>query len=276
MSRLRDIGESVFYNFIPKKIRQKISNKVKKYYTIIERIRLHGFINLPRQVIIETNSICYRNCSYCPGSSEDKSTLDDETYKSIINQLKEWGFKGRINPQGYNEPLTDERIFEFISHTKNELPNSELIIFTNGDLLDNETIDKLVNKGVNEIKVSLHEYISEEDEERFIKLAKEYKSISLADRREGKRKEPLWNRAGSVNIKNIVQTKSSCYKADIMFIRSNGDVVLCCNDANSQYIIGNVKEKSLKELWNDPEFKKIREEVIKGRYSLEMCGYENI
>ena len=47
----------------------------------------------------------------------------------------------------------------------------------------------------------------------------------------------------------------------------NGDVTACCGDYDSFLLLGNIKEKSLKEIWNSEKEKKIRE--ILGRLEMD-------
>lgn len=49
-------------------------------------------------------------------------------------------------------------------------------------------------------------------------------------------------------------------------IMSNGDVILCCDDFSNKLILGNVKESSIKEIWNNENYQKIREKLFKGEY----------
>lgn len=52
-------------------------------------------------------------------------------------------------------------------------------------------------------------------------------------------------------------------------IQSNGDVIPCCY-ANDNFIMGNIKEKSLEEIWNNEKYKTFREKV-KTSQLFEMC-----
>jgi len=41
-------------------------------------------------------------------------------------------------------------------------------------------------------------------------------------------------------------------------IRSNGDVIICCNDYTENLILGNINKNSIKEIWNSEKYKNIR------------------
>jgi radical SAM protein with 4Fe4S-binding SPASM domain len=95
------------------------------------------------------------------------------------------------------------------------------------------------------------------------------------------------NRTGDVNNFNNISLKNNdigffkrlnnklqkklimgCHMPIINFnILSNGDVILCCNDYSRKVILGNVKESSIKEIWNNKEYKMIRELIYKNKFS---------
>ena len=54
----------------------------------------------------------------------------------------------------------------------------------------------------------------------------------------------------------------------------NGDVSICCRDYNSELIIGNVKNQSIRELWNSEKMKGIRKLFINGELGrIPICRF---
>ncbi len=51
-----------------------------------------------------------------------------------------------------------------------------------------------------------------------------------------------------------------------LLIRWNGDVVICCHDWSSQYIIGNVKNNSIYDIWNSCGYNDMRSMHMRGIY----------
>lgn len=49
-------------------------------------------------------------------------------------------------------------------------------------------------------------------------------------------------------------------------IRSNGDVVICCNDYGNQMILGNINTSTIKEIWNSETYNKIREKFRNNKH----------
>lgn len=51
----------------------------------------------------------------------------------------------------------------------------------------------------------------------------------------------------------------------------NGDVVPCCNDFNGIYVLGNVTQQSLSDIWHGGRMRKLREEFISGHVTNALC-----
>jgi radical SAM protein with 4Fe4S-binding SPASM domain len=92
------------------------------------------------------------------------------------------------------------------------------------------------------------------------------------------------NRAGAVrDYANLATVKSALtrrfrrwigprlfrvcpYVFSIMAIMQNGDVLLCGNDWNEREVIGNVREQSLRSIYNNTRMREVRELMRQGRY----------
>lgn len=192
------------------------------------------------------------------------------TIRSVVDQLREWKFKGIIYPSSYNEPLADKRIVSILEHICKNLPEARVSVNTNGDLLTSELVGKLNDIGVASFNVSLHEPLSPQPEKRLRLISAMYSNVYLVDMRDGRRLFSLFNRAGSVDV-GPIKKLPGCFMVDRMTIRADGNVVLCCNDYRKEVILGNVKETSLREIWNEPEYRKLRRRIWFGRYELPIC-----
>jgi radical SAM protein with 4Fe4S-binding SPASM domain len=267
MVRIEIIGRKIIEKLNPN-LRTKLFYYFEVKYISIRRIMLHGMKDIPYNLSVETNSICTRKCHYCPRDTKRTAMLPIDTYFSILTQLREFGFKGRIGLYGYNEPLTDSRIFDFIKYTKLMLPLSEILLISNGDLLNQKKADKLLSAGVSELRINLHEPTTKEQE---IKL-KKIKSpiINFTDYRDKNRKTILYNRGGLLKFNNTLSIKS-CINIFTLIIRANGDVNLCCQDVYGKYVYGNLKKQKLSDIWFHPKLKKLRKEIYKGKFVLPIC-----
>lgn len=66
--------------------------------------------------------------------------------------------------------------------------------------------------------------------------------------------------------------KNRCFRIwKQCIIRYNGDLLPCCYDKDNTFVMGNVKQKSLKELWHSPDFDIFRQKILKDKKSVSMC-----
>ncbi len=52
----------------------------------------------------------------------------------------------------------------------------------------------------------------------------------------------------------------------------NGDVVPCCFDKDSNHSMGNLKESSFEEVWNNEAYKEFRANLFKSRSEIDICS----
>ncbi len=57
-----------------------------------------------------------------------------------------------------------------------------------------------------------------------------------------------------------------------LVVQWNGDVVACCRDYNGTLKLGNVREQSLKDIWNGPAYRQFRESMATGQGLCEFCN----
>ena len=67
--------------------------------------------------------------------------------------------------------------------------------------------------------------------------------------------------------------KGSCPHAfGVMHILKNGDVPLCANDWHNRHLLGNIREQSIREIYNSPRINEIRALMEQGRFNeIEAC-----
>jgi radical SAM protein with 4Fe4S-binding SPASM domain len=51
----------------------------------------------------------------------------------------------------------------------------------------------------------------------------------------------------------------------------DGKVVPCCFDKNAEYVMGDLKNDSFRDIWNGPKYRIFRKSILTGRYMIEMC-----
>ena len=116
-------------------------------------------------VEIGIHNYCNRTCTFCPLSRKDVNRrvkrnmifMTDAMYVSILNQLAEIDFDGRIDFTRYHEPLSDkESILEAIRAAKRIIPKAKLNINTNSDYLNKEYIQELLDAGVDNLAMQAY------------------------------------------------------------------------------------------------------------------------
>ena len=111
-----------------------------------------------RNINIETSAFCNKKCIYCPLSKIDRKQdyMSDEIWKKIIDELVSIGYSGRITLALFNEPLLDISIEKKIREINDRLPNVLIALYSNGDFLTRDRLDKLVRSGMDWLLITRH------------------------------------------------------------------------------------------------------------------------
>jgi len=225
------------------------------------------------QVEVETNTNCNRKCKICPVSitTKPKEYMSVETFDNLVSQLGDIGFGGIFSPVFYNEPTLDQRLPDLMRRAKHGIPDSEVIVYTNGSLITEEYARTLVENGVDGIIVSQYQdNLAKDDKSDVISqfprdLKRHIRYRVLTD------DQMLSTRAKLVEVQHPV-TKQFCFQASTsVVIEHEGNVVLCCNDYDTHYRFGNINDRHIMEIWNDSEYKALRKELRRGNFELDIC-----
>lgn len=102
----------------------------------------------PVVVNLETVNRCNSTCEFCTANINAEKRpymkIDENLYYSIIDQLRDWGYKGHLTLYGNNEPWLDKRIVEFHKYARKQLPEAFIFMSTNGLLLDVDKVKAIV------------------------------------------------------------------------------------------------------------------------------------
>ena len=105
---------------------------------------------------IETMSVCNMRCRFCayPVRNDKGEVLSEDIVYSVIDSLRTDDSFEYICFSHFNEPLLDNRIYDFVKYSKDrKLP---VLIITNGLMFDSEdVIRKLITANPEHIKISL-------------------------------------------------------------------------------------------------------------------------
>lgn len=191
-------------------------------------------------------------------------------YTTIIDQLCEMNYNGRVALMLSNEPLLDGRLEDMIVYAKSKSQRLFLDITTNGRLLTVELVDSLFRLGLDNININ--DYRGDRDKypkKWSVYLEPIYAAYWNNPKVSFKRRrlnESLPNYAG-----NIPQTFSKedfgfCnYPFRKLTIAYNGDVLLCCDDFMYDTNFGNVMNDNLIDCWNASELNTIRLSLLNNK-----------
>ncbi len=258
--------------------RQAIAQKINEIDFEVEK--LYGKNLLFNHVEIETVNRCNGNCSFCPVShnndTREYKVMRKELFESIINQLSEINYSGRLALFSNNEPFLDEHIMERHKYAREKLPYTKMHLFTNGTLL---TVEKFA-----EIMKYLDELVIDNYQQE-LKLIKPCREIAeyCEEHKELKEKvtivlrkpnEILSSRGGDAPNRRDHPSypDAKCvlpYKQ--LIIRPDGKVSLCCNDPLGKNTLADLTKETLLEAWNNQKFKTVRECMYKGRGNWKHC-----
>ncbi|MCR4925396.1 MAG: radical SAM protein [Clostridiales bacterium] len=137
-------------------------------------------LETPFSVHIFPMFYCNFKCNYCLHSLPDeklkemnfvRQKMSMDVYKKAIDDMAEFNQKLKaLIFAGHGEPLLHKDIAEMVKYAKQKDVAQRIEIVTNGSLLTNELSDKLIDAGLDRLRVSLQGITSEK-----------YKEISAVD-----------------------------------------------------------------------------------------------
>ncbi len=255
-------------------------NLYKRHKFKMHSLLNHGTTDFFNAVEIETTTFCNRRCPYCPnalfdrGLKENEKRMPEELFQSIINQLSDLRYIGRVSLHFYGEPTSDERLPDFVAYARKKLPKSEILIASNGDYLSPEYFEKLRKAGISRINLTTHwpnktmtpkikalrTYLRENPQSEVQVI---YNELTPED--------DLENRGGIFKTKKFVPRKSCHAPAETMNIDYQGNWVLCCNDYHSSIKWGNLEKEKIMDIWTKPRFARLRKREKEGKFDLKIC-----
>lgn len=238
----------------------------------------------PNVVNIETINRCNSTCAFCTANVHAEKRplmkIDDGLYRSIIDQLADWNYKGHLTLYGNNEPWLDTRIVEFHKYAREKLPESFIFMSTNGLILTLEKVNEIkpyinqliINNYSMEMKLhpniqKIYDYVKSHPEE--------YKNLDIQIQMRYLQ-EVLTNRAGSAPNKKATEKviKETCLLPFTdAWIMPNGKLGLCCCDNFEVTDFGDLNTTPLKEVWSSPKFMEARRAIAEGRQEYPFCKH---
>ncbi len=264
---------------------------------------------LPTHLAIEMTNACNADCIMCPYSAQTrvKGVLRADKHALIIDKIKAWGAPiNMITHAGLGDPLLDKRLEDKLVYEKTVFPNAQVIVYTNGGLLDEARARRLLASPVDVVSFSVNGFRKETYEnvmkisrdttfaniERFdalrreqprrVRMAVSLVKTDLCSTEEikefveywrGKADDiilPQWISWGDYFEKPPVEDDAQIpcfYIWKTMMIDHDGTVKMCCEDYDSKYKMGNILEQDPNEIFNSARMMRQRGDQLRGDFS---------
>lgn len=124
--------------------------------------------NFPSQVMVDITEVCNLGCIHCTHPSfklskvYQKSMLDPELNKKMVNEVSSNGLNltKYIRYTSNGEPLVHPKSYEMILYAVQN-SRTKVTLTTNGTLLDEKRMKKLLDTGLHMIDISIDAYLNE-------------------------------------------------------------------------------------------------------------------
>ena len=280
-------------------MKKGMKDNIDRKQPSINKVVMHNGIPLFSFIELNINEICNRVCPFCPIANPEKYPnqnihMSVALANNIAGQLADIDFTGIVNISGTGEPLLTKHVVDIVKEFGDRDIHTEIV--TNGDMLVRkngpELIERLYSAGRKQFVVSM--YDGPEQVESFNTLFTscdiDKNLYSLRDRWYDESEDYgllYTNRAGNIGFEHLSDTakkklmesgKSACFYTHYsMMIDWNGDALLCCQDMYNRTVkFGNVKDKSLIDIWTDAKLMEFRNKLKNGERSLSPCSNCNV
>ncbi len=111
---------------------------------------------IPKNMLLEVTNACNHKCIFCANSKSTKRQriIDDKFAYRILKEAYELGTR-EVGFYGTGEPLINNNLEKYIKYAK-EIGYEYTYITTNGALLTEERMKKIVESGIDSIKFSFN------------------------------------------------------------------------------------------------------------------------
>jgi Predicted Fe-S oxidoreductases len=264
--------------------------------------------SMPQEAVIELTNFCNLACIMCPQKAmlRQKGYMNQTLFQKIVDQLA--GKCELVYLYGTGESLLHKELINYIDYVKGR--GMATCLSTNGQLLTEEKAVTLLGSGLDHLIVALDGGTKDTYEKirikgdfellinniRFLlKIKNRFGSTTriclqmiympqnaheikifrdLFGREEHQavssfRFKPLYE-TYALGYKPICHTRPCFWLWNMISIHWNGNVALCCMDADAVYRLGNLNDQSVMEVWNSQQLQDIRKKHLAINYD-DVC-----
>jgi radical SAM protein with 4Fe4S-binding SPASM domain len=247
-------------------------------------------------LIIEPTNTCNLRCTFCfvtDGMTRDGGFMDFDLFKKIIDDCTDLE---HLCMHNWGEPLLHKDIFRMIEYAKNKGVNY-VVMNTNGTLLTDKMIDRIVNSKLDIIRFSIDgsaetfkrvrgvELENIEKNIKKLKIIKEKKRPGLKmgvvftveedTERDAEEYINHWEKIVDhvrLQPKLITSPRTEVCPEPFgkdygkLVVLWDGRVIPCCVDYNANLMIGNIQNDTIPNLWKSEKLNLLREQHLKGDF----------
>ncbi len=247
-------------------------------------------------LIIEPTNTCNLRCTFCfvtEGMTREGGFMDFDLFKKIIDDSPDLE---HLCMHNWGEPLLHKDIFKMIEYAKNKGVNY-VVMNTNGTLLTDKMIDKVVNSKLDIIRFSIDGSAETFMRVRGVELKKIEQNINklknVKERRrpelkmgvvftveedtEGDAEEYITHWKKIVDHVRLQPKLIPSPRTEIcpepfgkdygkLVVLWDGRVIPCCVDYNANLTIGSVQNETIQNLWKNEKMDFLRKQHLEGKF----------
>ena len=247
-------------------------------------------------LIIEPTNTCNLRCTFCfvtEGMTREGGFMDLDLFKKIIDDCPDLE---HLCMHNWGEPLLHKDIFKMIEYAKNKGVNY-VVMNTNGTLLTNKMIDRIVDSKLDIIRFSIDGSAETFKRVRGVELQNIEQNINKLKKVKEKRRPKLkmgvvftveedtegdaedyithWEKIVDhvrLQPKLITSPRTEFCPEPFgkeygkLVVLWDGRVIPCCVDYNANLMIGTIQSDTIQNLWRSKKLDLLREQHLKGDF----------
>ena len=254
---------------------------------------------LPDRLTVEITTRCQGGCVFCnhPGTGEDMS------FENFVKVVELFPSAKYVHPQGYGEPTLHPKFVKMLKYLRKN--DRKAIFYTNGNWKDYFEMIGMARATPHKVVFSIDAVTAETYRklrprlnfgkaiywlERFAHLKDKTTKLCVrwTECKENAHELPaarkFFKNLGAESFSSVMEAprgRGNPSKGDHPYacdrinrhavVKVNGDVVICCSDWHSEYVIGNVLGDI--PVYDTAKFQKIKAEIEEGTFPLcKVCA----
>jgi radical SAM protein with 4Fe4S-binding SPASM domain len=170
-----------------------------------------------------------------------------------------------------NEPAMDKKLPYFVKALNVVVPNCRPVLYTNGDYLTPQYVEKLITCGVKSIVITRHPPTNKNWDIKMSIVWEAFPKVVYVREIDGEPWLTTWAGQISLPFKLRPYTHGCDVVTSTVTILADGRVLMCCCDSKQENVVGNIKDNTILEIWRSDLFKALRKQARSGKPTNLTC-----